>query len=255
MHAINTLPQTACCASHVSHAEVKGEPEQLSVPLVSREILMRPCHCCGVAFFVLMPKVLMMRATCPRVRHILTERRKNRLAISRERKEELVGIYAEQLKATDGFIVASYSKLTVAQVNVLRGRLSAAGGTYSVVKNTLFRHALTEAGWPVPADLLTNMTGIVFGNGNLPGVAKVVQGVIKDMPDNFGVKGGVIAESIFAAKDLDAIANLPTMDEIRAQLAGIIVAPAAQIAGLLQSANSQVVNVLQAYLDKQSDAA
>lgn len=177
------------------------------------------------------------------------------MAISRERKEELVSIYTEQLKGTDGFIVASYSKLTVAQVNVVRTKLAAAGGTYSVVKNTLFRHALTEAGWPVPADLLSNMTGIVFGNGNLPGVAKVVQGVIKDMPDNFGVKGGVIAESIFKASDLEAIANLPTMDEIRAQLAGIIVAPAAQLAGLLQAANSQVVNVLQAYLDKANDAA
>jgi large subunit ribosomal protein L10 len=64
------------------------------------------------------------------------------------------------------------------------------------------------------------------------------------------LKGGVVAGSIFGAKDIEAVANLPTMDEIRAQLAGLIVQPAAMLAGLLNSATSQVVNVLQAYVQE-----
>jgi large subunit ribosomal protein L10 len=172
------------------------------------------------------------------------------LAITRERKEELVARYVELLGGTDGFIVAEYNRMSVAQVGVLRKRLAEAGGTFSVTKNTLFRIALQQQGWVVPEDLLLGQTGVVFGNGNLPAVAKVVQSCAKDMAEIFKPKGGVIANSVFSAAELEAVANLPTMDEIRAQLAGLIVAPASQLAGLLSAATGQVVNVLQAYVDK-----
>ena len=86
-------------------------------------------------------------------------------------------------------------------------------------------------------------------------MAKVVQGFQKENADLFVVKGGVMAGSIFEAKDLDAIASLPTLDEIHAQLAGLIVQPAASLAGLLNAATSQVVNVLQAYLQEQETHA
>ena len=72
----------------------------------------------------------------------------------------------------------------------------------------------------MPADLLLGPTAVAFGNGNLPAVAKVVQGFQKENADLFIVKGGVLAGSVFKAKDLEAIASLPTLDEIHAQLAG-----------------------------------
>lgn len=175
------------------------------------------------------------------------------MAITRERKEELVDIYSQILKGTDGFIVTEYRGLTVSKLNDLRNRLSAAAGSYTVTKNTLFSIALKQNGWPVPEDLLLGPTGVVFGNGNLPAVAKVVQTFAKDNADLFVVKGGVISSSIFGAKDIETIANLPTLEEIRAQLAGIIVQPAALLAGLLEAATSQTVNVIQAYLDKHNE--
>jgi len=175
------------------------------------------------------------------------------LAITRERKEELVAIYSELLGKTDGFIIAEFRKMSVVKVNDLRKRLSeTAGGSYSVTKNTLFRIALEQNGWPVPTDMFAGQTGVVFGNGNLPGVAKAVQAYTKEKDNGefFIVKGGVIAGSIFNAKELESVANLPTLDEIHAQLAGLIVQPASQLAGLLSAATSQVVNVLQAYLQE-----
>jgi len=178
------------------------------------------------------------------------------LAITRERKEELVTVYSRILSGTDGFIVAEYRKLTVAKVNDLRNKLrETSGGTYSVTKNTLFRIALRQNGWVVPEDLLIGPVGVVFGNGNLPAVAKVIQQFQKDNAEIFTVKGGVLGASVFKAGELEAVANLPTMDEIRAQIAGIIVQPAASLAGLLQAATSQTVNVIQAYLDQQNEAA
>ena len=173
------------------------------------------------------------------------------MAITKERKEELVAGYTDLLAKTDGFIVTEYRGLTVAKLDDLRNKLRGASGVYGITKNTLFTIALKQNGWVVPTDLLVGPTAVAFGNGNLPGVAKIVQAFQKENADLFIVKGGVISGSVFKAKDLDAIANLPTLDEIHAQLAGLIVQPAAMLAGLLSSATSQVVNVLQAYLQDQ----
>ena len=171
------------------------------------------------------------------------------MAITRERKEQLVAEYSRLLSRTDGFIVTEYRGLTAQKVDDLRNRLhDGAGGSYRITKNTLFGIALKEGGWPVPEKLLAGPTAVVFGNGNLPAVAKTVQAFQKDNPDFFIVKGGVVAGSIFGAKDVDAVANLPTLDEIHAQLAGLIVQPAAALAGLLNAATGQLVNVLEAYV-------
>lgn len=177
------------------------------------------------------------------------------MAITKERKEELVAVYNSQLAKTDGFIVTEYRGLTVDKLDDLRNKLRAASGSYTITKNTLFGISLKQNGWPVPSDLLVGPTAVAFGNGNLPGVAKIVQGFQKENADLFIVKGGVISGSIFKTKDLDAIASLPTLDELHAQLAGLIVQPAASLAGLLSAATSQVVNVLQAYLDDRQKPA
>lgn len=177
------------------------------------------------------------------------------MAITKERKEELVSTYSGLLAKTDGFIVTEYRGLTVDKLDDLRAKLRAASGSYAITKNTLFGISLKQNGWPVPSDLLVGPTAVAFGNGNLPGVAKIVQGFQKENADLFIVKGGVISGSIFKAKDLDAIASLPTLDELHAQLAGLIVQPAASLAGLLSAATSQVVNVLQAYLQEHETPA
>lgn len=175
------------------------------------------------------------------------------MTITRERKEELLAAYTELLANTDGGIIITENRgLTVAQVADLRNRLRATtAGRFVITKNTLFRIALENSGWHVPTDLLAGTTAIAFANGNLPGVAKVLQQYIKDSNEKFVVRGGIIDKTArFNAGDLEAVATMPTLDEIHAQLAGIIVAPAAQLAGLLKAATSQVVNVLQAYEDK-----
>lgn len=181
------------------------------------------------------------------------------MAITKQRKEELVADYGQMIANTDGFIVTEYRGLSVKQLNDLRGRLrEAGGGSYSITKNTLFMRALEAANWPVPESLLVGPTAVVFGNGNLPAMAKAVQSFAKDNPDLFVVKGGVIAGDIFAAKDVERIASLPTIDEIHAKLAGLLVQPATALASLLNSATSQVVNVLHAYVQentKEGEAA
>jgi large subunit ribosomal protein L10 len=177
------------------------------------------------------------------------------LAITRERKEELVAAYSDQLSRTDGFIVTEYRGLTVEKVNDLRNRLRDVSGSYTVTKNTLFSIALKNGGWPVPEKLLLGPVAVVFGNGNLPAVAKAAQAFQKDNTEFFIIKGGVVAGTIFGANDVEAVASLPTIDEIHAQLAGLLVQPASALAGLLASATGQIVNVIQAYTDKAGEGA
>lgn len=177
------------------------------------------------------------------------------MAITKERKNELVAEYSDLLANTDGFIVTEYRGLTVTKLNDLRNRLREASGVYTVTKNTLFSIALEQSGWVIPGDLLLGPTAVAFGNGNLPGVAKVVQGFVKENPDIFVIKGGVMAGNIFGAKDVEVISNLPSLDELHAQLAGLVVQPASLLAGLLNSATSQVVNVLQAYLQENENSS
>src|SRR6185436_9230159 len=111
--------------------------------------------------------------------------------ISRERKEDLVGIYGELLGQATGIVLADYKGISVAQVAQMRAKLREVQGTYMITKNTLFKLALQNAGWPVPDELLLGPTGVVFGAANFPQVAKVTMGFVKDYDTLFNIKGGV----------------------------------------------------------------
>ena len=188
------------------------------------------------------------------------------MAITKERKRQLVAEYSDLLTNTDGFIVTEYRGLSVANLNVIRDKMrEASGGQYVVTKNTLFTLALRELDWPVPEDLLLGPTAVAFGNGNLPAVAKDVLDLQKDFPELLVLKGGVIADSIFNEKEIEAISKLPTLEEIQAQLLGLLVQPPtalvsilnqppADLVSVVNSATASVINVLQAYINENSAA-
>ncbi len=176
------------------------------------------------------------------------------MAITRKRKEELVAQYAELLSATNGFIVTEYRGLTVAQLKDLRARLREVQGRYVVTKNTLFSRALRAAEWPIPEDLLLGPTAVAFGDGNLPAVAKIVLAFARENEGIFKIKGGVLAGQIIDARQVEAVSTLPSIEELRAQIAGLVVQPAAGLVSVLNAATAQVVQVLQAYVDKNKPA-
>ena len=176
------------------------------------------------------------------------------MAISKERKEELVGVYGELLGQATGFVLADYKGISVSQVNTMRDKLRDVDGAYVIVKNTLFKIALQNAGWPVPENLLAGPTGVIFGAANFPAVAKVSLGFVKDYEGLFTVKGGVMAGQILTDKQVDTVSNLPSLDELRAQIIGLISQPASGLAGVINSAVAAVPQVLQAYVSKNEAA-
>jgi large subunit ribosomal protein L10 len=178
------------------------------------------------------------------------------VAISKARKEELVAQYTNSLKGTDGFVIIQTTGMTVKQTQELRAKIREAQGNFARTKVTLFRIALNDAGWPVPEDLLNGPVSVAFGNGNFPNVAKVVLDFMKDLSEKMQIRGGVIGGNIINDRQVDTMSKLPTMDELRSQLAGLIVQPATGLVTVLNAATGQVVNVLHAYVkEKGGDAA
>ncbi len=178
------------------------------------------------------------------------------MALTKDRKDELVQSYVETLNNTSGFIIIQFAGMSTPLINELRAKIREANGQYAVTKNTLLTKALQEVGWPVPDDYLKGPTAIAFGMDNLSGVAKAVLDYLGTQDaERINVKGGVMGSNIFDAKRVDAISKLPTLDEVRAQIAGLVVAPATGLVSVLQAANSQLVNVLQAYEDKLKEGA
>ncbi len=176
------------------------------------------------------------------------------MAISKDRKEELVGIYGELLGQATGFVMADYKGISVKQVNTMREKLNDVSGAYVIVKNTLFKIALKEAGWPVPDDMLTGPTGVIFGAANFPAVAKVTMGFVKDYENLFVIKGGVMAGQILSDKQVNVVSSLPSLDELRSQLIGLISQPATGLVGVINAAVAGVPQVLQAYVSKNEAA-
>ncbi len=177
-----------------------------------------------------------------------------RLAITRERKEELLGIYGELLGQATGVVFTEFKGITVAQVKQVRGKLRDVEGTYVVTKNTLFGIALENAGWPVPDDILTGQTAVVFGAANFPAVAKATMGLLKDFDGFLSIKGGIMAGQLLTPAQVETVSNLPTLDELRAMLAGLLVQPASGIVGSINAVVAGVPMVLQANVSKHEAA-
>ncbi len=177
------------------------------------------------------------------------------MPISKERKQELVASYVDTLNDCDGFIIVKTQGLSVSQVQGLRNSIREQNGQYIVAKNTLMRKALETANWIVPDDLLVGPIAIIFGRDNMPGVSKALLKHIEEQEfdERMQVTGGVMAGDLLDAQQIDDISKLPTLDELRAQLAGLVISPAQDLVNALHQATGGVVNVLQAYLDKQEE--
>ncbi len=171
------------------------------------------------------------------------------MAISKERKAELVARYVEQLKQSKGVILANYRGLTVSDLSGLRGKLRSAGCRFWVVKNRLLKLALSEVGQSLPDEWLVGPTVVGFCADDVPKVIKVLTEAMKES-EALRIKGGLLGSSVIAADRVCAIADLPPREVLLAQALGVINAPASRIGGVVVGGIRQVLNVLQAYVEK-----
>lgn len=176
------------------------------------------------------------------------------MAISRQRKEELVQEYVENLQRSRAIILTDFRGLSVNEMQALRRRVRDAQGGYAVVKNSLARLALEQAGYPAIDQMLEGPAGVSFCFGEVPAVAKTLTEFAKEY-EVFAIKGGVMGNQVLSADAIKKLADLPPLEVVRAQLLGLISAPASQLAGVVASGVRQVVNVLNAYAEQESESA
>jgi large subunit ribosomal protein L10 len=176
------------------------------------------------------------------------------LAITKERKEELVAQYQEKLRESKGYILTEHSGLSVRDFETLRGDIDELGGSFLVVKNTLAELAFKEEKVPYPDDAFIGTTAIGFATEDIPAVTKVILDLAKES-ESVRIKGGVVDGILYDSKKMEQLANLPPLPVVQAQLLGLMNTPASQLAGVLASSVRQVVNVMNAYAESDSTAS
>ena len=168
-------------------------------------------------------------------------------AQKQESIEELKGVFGE----AGAVVVTHYMGLTVAEMTDLRGRLRKEGASLQVVKNTLAIKALDGSVGEAGDALFKGPVAIAFGPDPVS-AAKVTAQYAKDN-EKFTVIGGFMGQQVLDKGSVTALASLPSLDQLRAKLIGLLQAPATRIAGVLQAPAGQLARVFGAYAAK--DAA
>jgi large subunit ribosomal protein L10 len=163
--------------------------------------------------------------------------------------DEVVG----KLNAAQAVIVTEYRGMSVGQLATLRRQLRATGGEYKVYKNTLARFGAEKAGVDGLAELLVGPSAIAFVSGDAAGVAKALKDAAKTNPFLI-IKGGSITGKTMTAKDIEALADLPSRETLLAMLAGAFQAPLVKTAGLLQALPRNFAYGLKALIDQREAA-
>jgi large subunit ribosomal protein L10 len=166
--------------------------------------------------------------------------------VERAQKKELIESMQASFAEAGIVIVSHYKGLTVAQADELRGKVRAAGASYKVTKNRLTKLALKDTDYAQLSDMFIGPTAIAYANDDPVGVSKALTEFAKKN-ESFVILGGALGAQALKAKDIEALAELPSLDELRAKIVGMIKTPATRIAGVLQAPGSQVARVISAH--------
>jgi len=168
--------------------------------------------------------------------------------VDRAGKKELIDALNVVFKATSVVVVAHYSGLTVAQMQTLRRQMKQAGASVKVAKNRLAKIALDGTDVATIAPLLKGPTLIAY-SGDPVAAPKVAVDFAKTN-ERFVIIGGAMGTTALNPDGVKALAALPSLDELRAKIVGLINAPATKVAQLLNAPAGKLARVIQAYADK-----
>ena len=172
--------------------------------------------------------------------------------MDRTQKEELVASFNDAFSQATLVVVTSQSGMTVAQSTELRQEMRKAGASFKVTKNRLTRLALEGTKFAHLSDLCKGPTAIAYSAD--PVAAARIAVKFAGGNDKFVILGGGLDERALDVSGVTALAKLPSLDELRAKLVGMIQTPATRIAGVTQAPASQLARVLAARAE-QGEAA
>ena len=171
--------------------------------------------------------------------------------MDRTQKAEVVDTLNGLFGDAGSVVVAHYSGMTVAQMGDLRARMRAAGASFKVAKNRLVVRALQGTAAEGIAHLFKGPTGIAISKDPIA-ASRVAVAYAKEN-DKLVILGGVVGTTALDANGVKALAELPSLDELRGKIVGLLQAPATKLAGLMAAPAGQLARVIGAYSTK--DAA
>ena len=167
----------------------------------------------------------------------------------RVEKKNISNEYSARLNASPFFIVVDYRGLKVGPITELRKRLGKAGAEMHVVKNSLFRLAVKESGVADLGGALAGQLAVVTGQRDVSAAAKVVKTFSAEF-DKPKIKFGYLKNQRLENADILALADLPSIEVMRARLLGVLKAPPTKLVALLNTPGSQLARVLKARQEK-----
>lgn len=170
------------------------------------------------------------------------------MGMSRAQKEAEIKELNERFANDELVVVTHYSGLTVSEISDLRAQLRAEGATFKVTKNSLTKLALKGTKFEALDNLFTGPTGVATSQDPVA-AAKIAHKFAKGN-DKLIIIGGALGEMVLDVAGVEAIAKLPSLDEIRSKLVGLLQAPAQKIASITAAPARELVGVTKAYGEK-----
>jgi large subunit ribosomal protein L10 len=169
--------------------------------------------------------------------------------MDRAQKSELVAALKQTFSETSVVVITRNLGMTVAQSTALRNRMRDAGASYKVSKNSLALIALEGTQYAQISDMLTGPTALATSPDPVA-AAKVAVDFAKTN-DKLEIVGGAMGDTVLDVNGVKALAELPSLDELRARIIGLVQAPATKIARVLMEPGAQLARVLAAYAAKE----
>lgn len=175
------------------------------------------------------------------------------MAVTRAKKQEQVEKLGTELKKVSSVIVATYSKLTVAQDYELRKTLRSSGAKYRVVKNTLAERAAKGTKAEEVLKGLSGVTSIAYTEGDPVALARALAKYAKDNPE-FTCKAGVVEGRVVSIKEIESLATMPSKEEIYSKLLFLLNAPAQRLVTAMNAVGRDLAVVISQGVEKQKFA-
>ncbi len=172
--------------------------------------------------------------------------------MDRSQKEELVSTLNGTFNAANLVVVTQQSGLTVAEVTTLRRRMLDAGASYKVTQNRLTRLALSGTKFEALLSMFTGPTAIATSDDPVAAAKVCVEFAKKN--EKLTIVGGALGEKQLDPGQINDLAKLPSLDELRAKLIGTLQAPATKLAGVAQAPAATLARVISAYASKETAA-
>lgn len=171
----------------------------------------------------------------------------------RPEKEAMLNEIRGRVEESVFVIMTDFGSMNVEKAQNLRIKLRDVDAEFHVVKNRLFKHLAEDLGGPQLKEGLTGRTAMVTGTGEVTDVARVLRDFIKtnNVPT---LKMGALEGAFLSETDLNALADMPSKDQMRARLVGTLAAPMSQTVGVLNAKLSSLLYVLKAAEAKKSEA-